>query len=55
MPLKDFLDETIIALGTEADEVLVERAKPLRNHAGQGEGAFVVRFNELLESGQAAS
>jgi uncharacterized oxidoreductase len=55
MPLKDFIDETIIALGTEADEVLVERAKPLRNNAGQGEGAFVVRFNELFESGQAAS
>jgi uncharacterized oxidoreductase len=55
MPLKDFIDETIIALGTEADEVLVERAKPLRNNAGQGEGAFVVRFNELFESGRAAS
>ncbi|HEY4051353.1 MAG TPA: SDR family NAD(P)-dependent oxidoreductase [Acidobacteriaceae bacterium] len=55
MPLKDFIDETIIALGTDADEVLVDRAKPLRNNPGPSEGAFFVRFNGLLESSQTTS
>jgi uncharacterized oxidoreductase len=55
MPLKDFIDEAIIALGTDADEVVVDRAKPLRNNPGPSEGAFVVQFNELFESGEAAS
>jgi uncharacterized oxidoreductase len=55
MPLKDFIDEAIIALGTDADEVVVDRAKPLRNNPEPSEGAFVVQFNELFESGEAAS
>lgn len=55
MPLKTFIDQAMIALATDADEVLVERAIPLRNNPGPGEGAFVVRFNELFESGQTAS
>ena len=31
MPLAEFIEETMRVLGTGADEVLVERAKPLRN------------------------
>ena len=38
MPLAEFIAETIRVLGTDADEVLVERAKPLRINVGPGEG-----------------
>ena len=48
MPLAEFIDETIRVLGTDALEVLVERAKPLRNNPGPNEGAFVTEFNDLM-------
>jgi uncharacterized oxidoreductase len=48
MPLADFIDETMRALGTDAEEVLVERAKPLRNNAGPNEAAFVNQFNDMM-------
>jgi uncharacterized oxidoreductase len=48
MPLKDFIDETIQLLGTDADEVLVERVKMLRNNVGPNEGAFVQQFNDMM-------
>jgi uncharacterized oxidoreductase len=48
MPLDEFIEETIQVLGTNAEEVLVERAKPLRNNAGPGEAALVIQFNELM-------
>jgi uncharacterized oxidoreductase len=48
MPLADFIRETIEVLGTDADEVLVERVKMLRNNPGPGEAAFVTRFNEMM-------
>src|ERR1700723_923106 len=32
----------------DAHEVLVERAKPLRNNPGPNEGAFVTEFNDLM-------
>ena len=35
-------------LGTDAEEVLVEQAKPLRNNAGPSEGAFVAEFNDMM-------
>jgi len=50
MPLAEFIGETMRVLGTEAEEVLVERAKPLRNNAGPGEAAFVNRFNDMMAS-----
>src|SRR5215831_8507867 len=37
MPLADFIEATMRILGTDADEVLVEQAKPLRNNAGPNE------------------
>jgi uncharacterized oxidoreductase len=48
MPLPEFIAETIKVLGTDEQEVLVERAKPLRNNVGPNEGAFVTQFNEML-------
>ena len=33
--LAEFIEETISVLGTDAHEVLVERAKPLRNNPDQ--------------------
>lgn len=48
MPLKDFIAETIQVLGTDADEVLVERVKMLRNNAGPNEHGFVNQFNDMM-------
>jgi uncharacterized oxidoreductase len=49
MPLREFIDETIKVLGTDTEEILVERAKPLRNNPGPNEGAFVTQFNDLMQ------
>ena len=49
MPLKDFIAETMIALGTDADEVLTDRVKMLRNNPGPNEHAFVDKFNEMMK------
>lgn len=51
MPLADFITETMAILGTDAEEVVVERGRPVRNNAGPNEGPFVTQFNDLLTSG----
>jgi uncharacterized oxidoreductase len=48
MPLKAFIDEAMAVLATDADEVLVERVKPLRKNPGPGEWDFVKQFNDRL-------
>ncbi|MFT4066012.1 SDR family oxidoreductase [Paraburkholderia sp.] len=48
MPLDAFIDETMVALGTDTDEVLVENARMLRNNPGPNEHALVTGFNEQL-------
>jgi uncharacterized oxidoreductase len=48
MPLADFIEETIRVLASNAEEVLVERAKPIRNNVGPAEAAFVVEFNDMM-------
>lgn len=48
MPLDDFIAEAVTLLETDADEVLVERVKPLRNNPGPNEAAFVDQFNDLM-------
>jgi uncharacterized oxidoreductase len=48
MPLADFIEETMRVLGTDTDEVLVERAQLMRNNAGPNEAAFVTEFNDML-------
>lgn len=48
MPLAQFIDETLAVLGSDAVEVLVDGAKPLRNNAGPGEHALVTEFNDMM-------
>ena len=48
MPLAEFIEETMRVLETDADEVLVEQAKPLRNNAGPQEAALVTQFNDAF-------
>jgi len=48
MPLAEFIDETIKVLESASEEVLVERATPLRNNVGPAEGAFVTEFNDMM-------
>ena len=48
MPLNQFVSETLDVLGTDADEILVEAAKPLRANPGPGEHALANGFNEQV-------
>jgi len=48
MPLKEFIEETIKVLGTDAEEILVENAKPFRNNPGPNESALVTQFNDMM-------
>jgi uncharacterized oxidoreductase len=52
MPLDEFIDETMKVLETDADEILVERAKMLRGNPGPDEGAFVNQFNDTMSQVQ---
>ncbi|CAB3787587.1 3-phenylpropionate-dihydrodiol/cinnamic acid-dihydrodiol dehydrogenase [Paraburkholderia caffeinitolerans] len=45
MPLDAFIAETMAVLGTDANEVLVEAAKPFRANPGANEHGFVNEFN----------
>jgi uncharacterized oxidoreductase len=49
MPLGEFLNGTMDALVTDADEILVPHAKFLRDQQGPAEAEFVRSFNEQLE------
>ena len=56
MPLDRFIAETLDVLGTDANEILVEAAKPLRANPGTEEHALVNGFNQqMLELFTAAS
>ena len=46
MPLDQFIAETMAILGTNADEIVVDAAKPFRSNVGPDEHAFVNGFNE---------
>jgi len=48
MPLKDFIDQTIEALGTDAPEVSVPNVAFLRNGAGPGDVEFTGKFNDMF-------
>jgi uncharacterized oxidoreductase len=46
MPINQYISEAIRALGTNADEIVIDAAKPLRGNVGAAEHAFVSTFNE---------
>ena len=48
MPLAEYLAETVELLKTDANEILVERVKRLRNAVGPDEWTFVTQFNEMM-------
>ncbi len=48
MPLDQFIAETMQKLATDANEVLVDRVKMLRENPGPDEWAFVEKFNDML-------
>lgn len=48
MPLDQFIEETIAVLGTDADEILIDAAKPLRANVGPDEHRFVNGFNAQM-------
>jgi uncharacterized oxidoreductase len=48
MPLERFIDETIALLRTDADEILVEAAKPLRANAGPNQHGLVNAFSAQM-------
>jgi uncharacterized oxidoreductase len=45
MPLDEFIEETITLLGTDADEIVVERARSFRDNPGPNEHELVNGFN----------
>jgi uncharacterized oxidoreductase len=51
MPLKEFIEETLKVLGANAEEILVEQAKPFRNNPGPNESALVIQFNDAMMAG----
>ena len=50
MPLEAFIEEAVRILETDADEILVEAAKPFRANPGMNEHAFVNSANEQMVS-----
>ena len=48
MPLKGFIDETMKELGTDANEVLVERVDFLRNGAGPNDNEATIKLNNMF-------
>jgi uncharacterized oxidoreductase len=48
MPLEQFIEETIAVLWTDADEILIDAAKPLRANVGPDEHGFVNDFNAQM-------
>ena len=51
MPLKDFIEETMKLLATDAKEIVVQQAQPFRNNPGPNESALVTQFNDSMIAG----
>jgi uncharacterized oxidoreductase len=50
MPLNQFIGEAIAVLGTDANEIVVAAAKPLRDNVGPAENGLVESFNAHMLS-----
>lgn len=50
MPLDQFIAETMAVLETDADEILVDAARPMRDNAGPAEHALVNGFNTQVSA-----
>ena len=48
MPLKDFIDETMKLLATDANEIVVQQAQAFRKNPGPNESALVTQFNDSM-------
>ncbi|KPF55802.1 putative oxidoreductase [Novosphingobium sp. 1529] len=48
MPLPDFIEQTLVALATDAPEVIVEGIRAMRDNPGAGEHALFDAFNQSL-------
>jgi uncharacterized oxidoreductase len=48
MPLDQFIAEAIAVLGTDADEIVIDAAKPLRANVGPNEHGLVADFNKQM-------
>jgi uncharacterized oxidoreductase len=53
MPLKEFIEAAMRVLGTDAEEILVEQAKPFRSNPGPNESGLVTQFNDMMIAGSA--
>lgn len=51
MPLKPFIAQTLEALATDAHEILVDIARPLRDNVGPKDEQAVEQFNDAVLSG----
>jgi len=52
MPLDEFIAETMRLLATDVEEIVVEKARPLRDHAGPDEAKLVTEVNDLVAAVQ---
>jgi uncharacterized oxidoreductase len=50
MPLDQFIAEAMVVFATDADEILVESAKPFRANVGPNEQGFIDAFNAQMLS-----
>ena len=48
MPLKDFIEETMKLLATDANEIVVQQAEAFRNNPGPNESSLVTQFNDSM-------
>jgi uncharacterized oxidoreductase len=48
MPLRDFIEETMKLLVTDANEIVVQQAQAFRENPGPNESALVTQFNDSM-------
>jgi uncharacterized oxidoreductase len=48
VPLRDFIEETMKLLVTDANEIVVQQAQAFRENPGPNESALVTQFNDSM-------